>query len=873
MRAELLFGQPMAAAREDVLANILHVISFSTETIPIFYCAEDGVDRLGASSNSNGYDDDNRQVQKTGTEIWLDRNLRQISYFQNAVDDGGTALSDEHTILQLEQVMCAMMEENSYENMDKNNGGLKKRNDDLLWQAGLILIQRILNDNDAQSHAEEYKTFSEGTAIDDSGELRSKRTKYTIFHSQEVMTSMSDEPIAPHILLRSVIDSYYYNDNHGNAESLQVTDTPSQCRLPTSFAMFYLRTILASHAIAKATEVTRQSLAHTNSSPSTPSTVIRWRRLKSMADDTLFLFRRMLLDHAGKTAPTDHGLSSNAEEQPLCLISLATRLYIYHIFPSCRGLLSLLLDKAQKGTSDTSPVGSLFFTKTLESCYHLFFLSTSLLALKRITCNDTGSMESDHLLMKHLIDQSTSDFYSVVLVAGRNCPPENDGADDVESERQDTFCLSKNIGRSCSERGRALDEDMLLFKSLREKHKTDGKHSFDHRENLAESSEDMLTNCPFDELGIAVVAFSRLQAQSNPISSTLESLPCPYSGNYLWTLLFPHVATLLRGSASSVTLRLLEELHLPSFENGDNDEENHSRDWNNSTIISLGLDMLQTLIAKMPYIRPLRSNGKMKMLPLMKLRDRNLEETVELLLSHTLTIASIEVVDTSNNPLKYSSAQVMSMTQTLLGFHNPMIHIQMVAAISQKMKLSPNKVLLPRVLDWLRPVTMEMCQTHLIRTSTPIIRAITGIISPFIHDLKNIFDNSMPPLPRDVPAFMSMAETYTSIFNIIRLLRIWQLRVHTVSPKDKSSLDINDFLAVEELLRNYLKELQTFSINLSRLIDFWSAVESHAKNDRDGRNDSCVDTTSSETIDPPPDWHTVFLLHFALQDALEKPDN
>lgn len=141
--------------------------------------------------------------------------------------------------------------------------------------------------------------------------------------------------LAPHELLRTVMDSYYLSDE--DHEFLPPSLSTTAFHLPTPVAMFILRSLISTHAIQIAEINTRSSLKHNER--------IRWRRLKSMVEDTISLFQRMLIE--GFENVEDDFENHTQKEHPIntAHFTIASWLYTKHIFPSCRALVCLLLEE------------------------------------------------------------------------------------------------------------------------------------------------------------------------------------------------------------------------------------------------------------------------------------------------------------------------------------------------------------------------------------------------------------------------------------------------------------------------------------------------------------------------------------------------
>lgn len=820
----------MTSPREDILANILQTLSSSTDTSILLWsfsgCVDDymgccsslppsssisgenyrcheGQDGHNAT-NSSHVDDGGQDAYLNNMVMWLDRILMQ----NKSITENSTSCSAD-----INHVMDVILD------MTMDEDGMDYR-DDTIWQAGLTLIRRLFVD----------------TSDDPMNDGISNKLQ-------------SLEMISPHVLLRTVLDSYYFN---GNDDELGVlhpsgdhSTTQKSCldlyNLPTSLAMFQVRTLLASHAIQDAVRHTQQSLK-------TAST-IRWRRLKSMVDDTVFLFQKMLLELIGKTFGTE--VDSRTQVQPTHIVSIATSNYVRHIFPSCKELLLLVL----KASSTDSTISTSFETRVLETCYNCLGMFTSLLALEFVfgdTKEDTTSSSSTDLILTYLDRPSSSSFYDVVLSSGRNTASKND--------RGVTYCLLTNATILFGERGPDLVEDLLMYPTF---------FSITTNEHKYDDSEDETNQQLYDSLGIALIAYHKLHSQTH---SRKDSLPFPFSGEYLWTLVFPHIRILLEGLNSSSTLKRLEAMELVSED-----------DLNGVKPIELGLDMLQVLLSQATNVRPMSSyqiNECQSDVFKLSHTAKGTEPTVESLLSLAVKISMLEATSRGQTiigsapqiPIKYTSLQVTRMSEILLKFYNPATQTHIVGMLSRKMKESSHiAVLLPRVLDWLRPIIMSMLgntQNHDFEggnnNDAAVVMAIIDIISPFIQDLVCIFDTSSSLIPADVSHFVTITETYSSVVSVVRLVRmlVWRCKPHAqMNTEGKGSME--SFRHIVDWTENCIRELEGVDSALSRLIAMWTAMD---------MSDEAKKYRGLTEERPPEGWQRVFLLHHILQDCFEQPD-
>ena len=287
----------------------------------------------------------------------------------------------------------------------------------------------------------------------------------------------------------------------------------------------------------------------------------------------------------------------------------------------------------------------------------------------------------------------------------------------------------------------------------------------------------------------------------------------------------------------------------------------------NITIISLGLYMLEALITETPAIRPL-DNCKIIRHPVVKWTHSadGLESTIAVLLSHAARINSMEATRGNRPPeemhpaLKFSSVKVLSMTQTLLGFYNPAVQVDTLVKVCQKIKTTQDKVMLPKAMDFMRPLIMSMCQNIQPDTDMPVevvsgdLRVMTKIphvLDLLLLDMYNSFDDSTSPLPsQDIVDFLSSLETYSAVCAIVRLMRMWIHRCHSAEGylrSDAEALEV--FSEIVNWMRACLDTVRSFQSSVDRLIDLW-------QNSEDER---------------PDNWHWLFLMNMALADALAQP--
>ena len=327
--------------------------------------------------------------------------------------------------------MDAFVNTSQMENIMANNPG-----DDRLWYAGLKLLKSYLF-----------------PPMHDDGKC---------------------DPISPHIILQTVLDSYYCTDTDlilgepsPNCCDKERSDDMTLSRLPTSIGMFYLRTFLISHALDQANNsiVTESKISYKT---------IRWRRLKSMTDDACSLFQRMLLDYAAKSMANDVYLG--------LIMSIATWCYTNHLFPSCHHLIEKLLwNEVANPSNETNHSVML-----LQSCYDSFRLMTTLLALDVGIGYDPDSPSQSVVMILKCIDcQKTNDFFELVRSIHGKMP---DKGGQLVSWWNPGF-----------RRGLWLEEDLLLFPC------SDAKS--------------------YDGIGIALLAYWRLQVQANTTPELSQICP------------------------------------------------------------------------------------------------------------------------------------------------------------------------------------------------------------------------------------------------------------------------------------------------------------------------------------------------------------
>lgn len=632
------------------------------------------------------------------------------------------------------------------------------------------------------------------------------------------LKSMCDDPIEPHVLLSTLLDSYYRRDVDCQFDDIQQHCGLHGRKLSSTHAMFCLRLVLATIAIEKSVECTRSSMES--------SETIRWRRLKSMIDDVVSLFKKMLLNQLDLEHESE---SSTAETQNV--ITMATYIYVEIMFPSCRELLQLLLENV----SDAA-----FMTRTLQTSHTFLASLTSLSALQFIFGEgEVASSSVLQMIMGCINDPFTDNLFQLMK---RNALLGNDGNHD----KQKRFCLWKN---ETFQRGSHFIEGLLLYPTIcvhAEYIMISSSKNENGEEDYDDDSDGSLEDEQQDALGTSVIAYCILTSSS----------PFPYSKQYLWALFFPHVHIFLRGlNSTSSTLKLMNEVEL-----------------DNTNAIICGLGILKRMITSAPaVIEPNSCNETSE-------SDESvsvyyaiiLEASIDTLLSTVMRLSMFEAA-THNNPTtnttEYSSRQVMDLIQKLLVLHKPITRINSLVSLAQKMKYTQHtKVLLPRVLDWVRPVVMMMSVDFQIADvatvsddDIDVIQSVISGLTPFLHDLECTFDKSKHPLPNDIPEFMSMVETYTSLLSVFHAVRAWLYRSENIVLKKSDCRGMDDsFNRIKSWVLENETMLKSFSELLADLIDFWS----RACSPRDAK--VCV----GNNMEPPLGWHRLFLLSHALQDSL-----
>eukprot|EP00985_Skeletonema_marinoi_P020770 scaffold12430_cov137-Skeletonema_marinoi.AAC.2 len=592
------------------------------------------------------------------------------------------------------------------------------------------LLELFLSGHDDMNLSDAFRVFNVETTVTNDEGMVSWIQGLSVLHS---IISSEDTILAPHELLTTVKDSYYCRDD-------------DERDLPTFDSMFILRSLLSAHAIQSVESRTRHSLQH--------SETIRWRRLKSMVEDTIALFQRMLFEgfeivndsfendtqsQPGKDYPT----------KPTYFISIASWIYTKQIFPACEALVSLLLEEDHED-------GIVNLKDGLVA--KVFGMLTTLVALE---CRSTPSGDlnnTDRLVFAAIT--ASEQFFSYVRSYGE--PQES---------------------------GPSLEEDLLLYDR---------------------------PQC--NKLGQAALAFFKLRSQLYPSNDAAIPFPSPLSAEHRWTLSFPHVITFLA-------------------------DDSH---------VKFGFDMLQMLVNGTHFIQPAQygtySNSALQRAHSSEL----LAQTLHTLLSLVLRISALEATmpnSSYSSVVKYSSLQVMSLAQSLKALYITNVQVQAIAEVSQMIRDSDQGLiaLLPKVLDWVRPVVMGICnkcKDSCQNSDLILLCEVIRVLDPILKGLEEVFDDSST-LPKNIPAFLSMIEAYTALFSSLRA-------IHTgTAPIINTTNDVAECAQlISEWLSQSLDRLILFKERLEKLIDLWSA--------------------GTEASSPPPGHHRCLLLHYHLEEVVLK---
>ncbi|KAL7471572.1 hypothetical protein ACHAXS_011860 [Conticribra weissflogii] len=730
-----------------------------------------------------------------------------------------------------------------------DDSGLLAISDDILWLAGLKLLHRIL--------------FEGGEGFDEK--------------NNGINIAMS-----PHELLRTVVDSFHFQDkeldlsNFIPAEKHLKRQQPQKqqilesshisFRLPSSLAMFVLYILLISHAVQWAATRTVESLA--TQQPENSTAVIRWRRLKSMVDDAQYTFRRMLLQLTKKAVSkmwwsVDDDISSHCSYssgindracgvpiRPIQILHVAIWAYTKHLLPSCRQLLTLIIKNV--ANTNANPISK---SRIWEPCLNSFGILTNLAALECCFVDNDDNFQlsipsrCSQSVVECIDDSMNNEFYEMFVSSMTTT---------TAKERREQLFVEKdsNSASYYEGRGTLLAEDILFLPLGCQKSKS------------------------YDELGIAMIAYHRLVAHTQQTiqnKPSLTTLPFPFSGGHLWALYFPNAKTLLAGPWKSSILKTLFSPETPS---SSMDDEGIALI--TFKIAMLGLDMLHKLIHEAPFVRPSRqyfeSARKHGHIWKHSHSSKLLGSTIEAILSLILRISALEATrspdktSSNNTPApKYTSQQVASMAQSLMEFYNPSVQVAAICEISRKIKQDHfHAVLLPKVLDWLRPLLMNICKKSPsevdISRDIALANDMTTVLDPFLADLENIFDESSL-LPRDVSVFFSSIETFTSLFALFRLLKIWMNQASKRSEIIGMNADGNaghdSMSSILDWADGCHDKLVKFNSRLGLLIDYWTQSASRMA-------DNDISATFEALDGPPQDFHRCFLLRFHLDEVLNE---
>ena len=314
----------------------------------------------------------------------------------------------------------------------------------------------------------------------------------------------------------------------------------------------------------------------------------------------------------------------------------------------------------------------------------------------------------------------------------------------------------------------------------------------------------------FCNIGQANLALLVLQNQLHPNNGAATLCPAPLSGEYRWSLSFPHTITFLA-----------------------NDNLSHA---------NLGFDLLSMLINETHFIRPARRRNHTSVALQRAQSSELLTNSIHTLLTLVLRISALEAsLPNASTFLEYSSLDVMNLAKQLLSVYTAKVQVHVIAKLAQNMR-DPNQTiiaLLPKVLDWLRPLILDVCSEHL---DLILLCEIIAVLDPMLGDLEEVFDE-LKPLPKDIPKFFSMIEAYTSLFSSLRAIK-----TSAFNETVKSTLpDYVQHSSISKWLQQSLKILLKFKERLENLIHLW---------------------TASEATSPPPDHHRCLLLHYHLEVAV-----
>ena len=286
----------------------------------------------------------------------------------------------------------------------------------------------------------------------------------------------------------------------------------------------------------------------------------------------------------------------------------------------------------------------------------------------------------------------------------------------------------------------------------------------------------------------------------------------------------------------------------------------------NLTIYSLGFDMLHLLINNATAIRPNNKETSDISKPIVQWVQsaKGLQSTIAVLLSHVVRLSSLEMSMADTSPsevypaLKYSSLEVMNMTRTLLSFHSPSTQVETLLLVCQRVKYSQDRVIIPRLLDFIRPIIMNNCQNTeryadgdiVLPYDMNVMNQVSQLLDVFLLDMNNAFDDSTSSLPKDIGEFMSSTETYAAVFAILRLHYMWISKCQALIKQEQicNEMVLGRFNKTVQWMDSWFSTLHFFGKSLSSFIAHCEASD-----------------------DAPQDFHHLFLLRLALDDMINLP--
>jgi len=439
---------------EEIVANVLHILRTYTKTSPLIgRCKWEKINDKDTNVSWTFHNTStNFTTHYNFLSEWLDTCLRPD-------DVTGWRATDDGTVT---QVKSAFANDRQLDRL--MNDSDRRPSDDFLWAVGFSLLRSHLFKDD------------------------------------------SEDSIAPHELLRIVMDSYYCNDDDedttlGDLSATHETTTEEQTYfLPALVAIFFLRTFLMCHALQQA----KESISDT-------SKPIRWKRLRSIVDDCMALYQRMVFDYTGKAI--DNFLYVGHPDktrklypiQPNHIISVSSWLYSAHVFPSSKDLLLDILSNEVNKSSNSKGI-----IKVLESCYNCFKMMTTLLALDAVVTQNYNCPSCAVQCILNCIKNSTSELFVRVVSAQKTISSEDESVDEMSDDEEEIDEMYQPWNdrdfRDFKDRGASLVEDFLLYPSIR------------RRNEESNTASDTY----YDDLGIAILAYWKHRAQ---VDSPLEVDP------------------------------------------------------------------------------------------------------------------------------------------------------------------------------------------------------------------------------------------------------------------------------------------------------------------------------------------------------------